>query len=113
MSVYSDLNLAGLIGNRALGNPDFQVLAVENGPGSQVETRTYRQLWKNGHQLARGLTRLGLQAGDCFALLMANHVEFVDAMVAAAITGTIFVPIDPRAKGDKLAYFLNNAQCKG
>ncbi|MGE8154167.1 AMP-binding protein [Pseudomonas vancouverensis] len=113
MTVHSDLNLAGLIGNRALEKPDFAVLAVENGSRSLVETRTYSDLWRNGHRLAWGLSRFGLQPGDCFALLMANHVEFVDAMVAAAITGTVFVPIDPRAKGDKLAFFLDNAKCKG
>lgn len=113
MSQYSDFNFAGLIGNRALSQPDFPVLSVENGTKSPLATRTYAQLWRNGHSLAWGLTRLGLKPGDCFALLMANHAEFVDAMLAAAITGTIFVPIDPRAKGDKLAFFLNNARCKG
>lgn len=113
MSQYSELNLAGLIGNRARSLPDFQVLTVENGDKSPLEVRTYAQLWRNGHSLAWGLTRLGLEPGDSFALLMANHAEFVDAMLAAAITGTIFVPIDPRAKGDKLAFFLNNAHCKG
>lgn len=113
MSQYSDFNLAGLIGNRALSKPDFPVLTVENGGKSQLEMRTYAQLWRNGHRLAWGLTRLGLKPGDSFALLMANHAEFVDAMLAAAITGTVFVPIDPRAKGEKLAFFLNNARCKG
>ncbi|WP_394562098.1 AMP-binding protein [Aquipseudomonas alcaligenes] len=113
MSRYSDLNLAGLIGNRALSNPDFPVLSVENGDKSPAEVRTYAQLWRNGHNLAWGLTRLGLKPGDSFALLMANHAEFVDAMLAAAITGTVFVPIDPRAKGEKLAFFLNNARCQG
>lgn len=113
MSTYSDFNLAGLIGNRVQRSPDLEVLTVENGSKSPAQVRTYRDLWRNGHSLAWGLTKLGLQPGDCFALLMANHAEFVDAMVAAAITGTVFVPIDPRAKGEKLAFFLNNARCKG
>ena len=113
MSHYSDLNLAGLLGNRVVSDPQRCVLTVENGPASPAQTRTYAQLWRNGHRLAWGLSRLGLRPGDCFALLMANHAEFVDAMVAAAITGTVFVPIDPRAKGEKLAFFLNNARCKG
>ncbi|UMZ10607.1 AMP-binding protein [Pseudomonas sp. MPFS] len=112
MSLYSDFNLAGLIGNRAQRQPDLQVLTIENGADFPLQTRTYSQLWRNGHALAWGVTRLGLRPGDSFALLMANHAEFVDAMLAAAITGTVFVPIDPRAKGEKLAFFLNNARCR-
>jgi crotonobetaine/carnitine-CoA ligase len=34
-------------------------------------------------------------------------------MVAASIVGAIFVPIDPRTKGDKLKFMLNFAECKG
>lgn len=113
MTRYSNLDFAGLIGNRALSDPDLDVLTVENGGKSPLQVRTYRRLWQSGHRLAWGLTQLGLKPGDTFALLMANHAEFVDAMLAAAITGTIFVPIDPRAKGEKLAFFLNNARCHG
>lgn len=112
MNAYSELNFAGLIGNRARRQPNLEVLTVENGADFPLQTRTYGQLWRNGHALAWGLTRLGLRPGDCFALLMANHAEFVDAMLAAAITGTVFVPIDPRARGEKLAFFLDNARCR-
>lgn len=113
MSALSELHLTGLIGNRADQRPDFPVLTVENAGRSPLQTRTYAELWRNGHRLAWGLSKLGLKPGDSFALLMANHAEFVDAMLAAAITGTVFVPIDPRAKGDKLAFFLNHAHCRG
>jgi crotonobetaine/carnitine-CoA ligase len=34
-------------------------------------------------------------------------------MIGASISGTVFVPIDPRTKGEKLAYTLRNAGCKG
>ena len=45
--------------------------------------------------------------------MMRNHPEFVEAMVAASITGGVFVPIDPRTRGDKLVYMLHNAGCCG
>ena len=57
---------------------------------------TYRQLWENGQRLAQVLIDRGLRPGEHFALLMANHAEFIDAMVAASISGTVFVPVDPR-----------------
>ncbi len=113
MNARSDTTLANLIANRADSHPDLDVLTIEGGGRREDETRSYRQLWDNGRRLAQALIGLGLEPGQHFALLMANHAEFVDAMVAASISGTVFVPIDPRARGDKLAFFLDDAQCRG
>src|ERR1700704_2168339 len=110
---YSDLIFAGLIGNRASSSPELDVLTIEGGDQRADELRTYRQLWDNGRRLGAGLRQLGLKQGDLFGLLMANHAEFVETMVAASATGTTFVPIDPRTKGDKLAYMLEAANCAG
>ena len=45
--------------------------------------------------------------------MMRNHPEFVESMVAASITATAFVPVDPRTRGEKLVYMLRNAGCRG
>jgi crotonobetaine/carnitine-CoA ligase len=113
MSARAENVLANLIANRFETMPDLPVLTIEGAGARPDEVRTYRQLWQNGQRLAQALLKQGLQPGDHFALLMANHAEFVDAMVAASICGTVFVPIDPRTKGDKLAFMLENARCKG
>ncbi|AXQ28315.1 ATP-dependent acyl-CoA ligase [Solimonas sp. K1W22B-7] len=113
MSRHSELTLAGILANRAAERPDLDVLTIEGGGKRPDEVRSYRQLWNHGRSLAAGLTALGLQQGERFALLMANHAEFVEAMVAAAVSGTVFVPIDPRTRGDKLAYMLRFANCRG
>src|SRR5438552_17912648 len=105
--------LANTIANRVDTLPDLDVLTIEGAGVRADEVRTYRQLWENGQRLAQALIEQGLQPGDHFALLMANHAEFVDAMVAASISGTVFVPIDPRTRGDKLAFMLETAHCKG
>ncbi len=112
-TTYSELTFAGLIGNRALSDPGLDVLTIEGGGQRPDEVRTYQQLWDNGRRLAAGLREQGLKQGELFGLLMANHAEFVETMVAAGITGTVFVPIDPRTKGDKLAYMLKAANCVG
>ena len=104
--------LANVIANRAETVPDFQVLTIEGGGKRSDEVRTYRDLWENGQRLARVLLDQGLQPGEHFALLMANHAEFVEAMVAASIAGLVFVPIDPRTKGDKLRFMLHAARCR-
>lgn len=108
--------LANLIRARAATEPDLDVLTFVDiaADGRFVEEiRTYAQLWQNGQRIAAALKALGMKAGDTFAMVMANHPEFVELMVASSILGAIFVPIDPRTRGDKLAYMLDFAECMG
>ena len=77
------------------------------------EKRSYAELWTNGHKVAHHLLDEKMAQGDSFAIIMQNHPEFVDTMVGSSIIGTIFVPIDPRTKGKKLAFMLNHADCRG
>ena len=94
--------------------PDVQILAnLIRQHSLQEEIRTYQQLWDNGQRIAAWLKAKGVKKGDAFAVVMNNHPEFVDLMVASSILGTIFVPIDPRTRGDKLRFMLDHAECKG
>lgn len=113
MATYHNSTLAGLVAGKLATHADCIVLTIEGAGVRPDETRSYAQLWDNGQRLAGGLRRLGVQRGDMFALLMANHAEFVDAMVAASLLGAVFVPVDPRTRGDKLAYLLATANCRG
>ena len=107
---------ANLIEAKKNESPDldvltFATLAVDGSISSEV--RTYKNLWDNGQRLANALQRAGMAKGDRFALLMQNHPEFVDAMVASSLIGSVFVPIDPRTEGDKLKYMIEFSGCKG
>lgn len=95
--------------------PDPIVTFVEVSASGELveETRTYAELLAAGQRLAGAFCAHGMEQGDAFALIMRNHPEFVEAMVASEIAGTVFVPIDPRTKGDKLAYMLRFSQCRG
>ncbi|MDH5673776.1 MAG: AMP-binding protein [Myxococcales bacterium] len=97
----------------AEANPDLDVLTFEGAGVREDEVRTNRQLVDNAHRIAKALSDRGMEPGDRFALLMQNHPEFVETMIAASITNCVIVPIDPRTRGDKLAYTLNNSNCKG
>ena len=66
--------------------------------GYRTEERSYAQLERNSAALAKRLAALGLRRGDAFALMMANHPEFVEAVVAGAMLGAVFVPIDPNQR---------------
>ncbi len=108
----SELILADIIAVRAERNPDLAVLTFECTERDD-EARTFAELAERGNRLAAALISRGLERGDRFGLMMRNHPEFVEAMVAASISGTVFVPIDPRTKREKLAYTLRNSGCKG
>jgi crotonobetaine/carnitine-CoA ligase len=117
MRERSEMILADLVEIRAEQQPDLDVLTFEHvsldGGATPDEVRTYADLFANGHRIAAELCRRGLGRGERFALMMRNHPEFVEAMIAASISGTVFVPIDPRTRGEKLAYILRNAGCRG
>jgi len=107
----SELILAIIVASRAERNPDFPVLTFECA-GKPDEVLTYAGLQGRANSLAAELIARGLARGDRFGLMMRNHPAFVEAMVAASITGAVFVPIDPRTRGEKLAYTLRNSGCK-
>jgi crotonobetaine/carnitine-CoA ligase len=108
----SESILADIVAIRAERNPDFEVLTFECIEKVD-ESRTYAQLFERGNALAAALIERGFERGDRFGLFMRNHPEFVEAMIAASISGTVFVPIDARTKGAKLAYTLRNSGAKG
>jgi crotonobetaine/carnitine-CoA ligase len=109
--------LADLIQMRAEEKPDLDVLTFEHlsldGGVTPDEVRSYADFATNGNRLAAALVARGMERGDRFALMMRNHPEFVEAMIAASIAGCVFVPIDPRTRGEKLSYMLRNAGCRG
>ncbi len=105
--------LADMIAEKAEAQPDLDVVTFEGGGRFQDEIRTYGALWDNGNRVAAELIARGMEPGDRFALLMRNHPEFIDVMVGASISACVFVPIDPRSRGRKLAYTLTNSDCRG
>ncbi|MFY9397409.1 MAG: AMP-binding protein [Desulfomonilia bacterium] len=92
--------------------PDFPIITFENGehPAEQI---TYADIFLKGCKLAAALKRAGIGKGDRFCLVMRNHPEFLYAMQAASLTGSVVVPIDPRSKGGKLSYQLTDSGAKG
>ena len=115
MRQRSEMILADLVALRAEVNPDLDVLTFEHlslGDGRPDEVLTYAALQQGANRIAHALVARGLDRGDRFGLMMRNHPEFVMALVAASITGCVAVPIDPRTRGEKLAFTLRDAGCR-
>jgi crotonobetaine/carnitine-CoA ligase len=111
-STLSGCVLSRIVRSEADRDPDRLVLVFENGslPAERVSSA---QLTVRGNQVASALAGAGLRRGDRVAVMMRNNPEFVYALIANAQLGLPTVPIDPRARGDRLAYFLDFAECDG
>src|SRR5690554_2191547 len=114
MSEFEHLSLAELVKRGASASPDFDVLKFVH-PGAEGglfhQSRSYLELWRKGQLLAGAISDLGVTGN--VALMMNNHPEFVETMVACSAVAVPFVPIDPRAMGDKLAYMLDHTDSEG
>jgi crotonobetaine/carnitine-CoA ligase len=109
--------LADLIQIRAEQKPDLDVLTFEHlsldGGETPDEVRSYADLYENAQRIAAGLLARGVERGDRVAVMMRNHPEFVETLIACSILGALLVPVDPRTRGEKLAYMLRKAGCSG
>jgi crotonobetaine/carnitine-CoA ligase len=93
-------------------HPDFPVLTFENHPYPD-EILTYSDLVLKGNRLARAMEKMGFGYGDTFSIVMRNHPEVVLSMYAASALGAVLVPIDPRSRGEKLRYQIQDSGSKG
>ncbi|RJP81682.1 MAG: ATP-dependent acyl-CoA ligase [Desulfobacteraceae bacterium] len=114
MSSKAHLNQAiasHLIEMKAEDKPDQEILIFENGDYAH-DILTYKDLYENSNKVARLLLDSGVTKGDTYAVFMRNHPEFVYSMLAGPVIGAIMVPIDPRSRGDRLRFLLDNSNAK-
>ncbi|WP_168449023.1 AMP-binding protein [Spongiibacter thalassae] len=96
--------------------PDAPVLRFVHTDENGVlvsEVRCYRELLRNASTLAAAIAQRSTDSSGNIALMMNNHPEFVEAMLACGILNRAFVPIDPRARGVKLEFMLTHTECTG
>src|SRR5262245_6263189 len=67
---------------------------------------TYRELWAQSGQAARGFLARGMKKGDRLGLWSLNRHEWVVTQLAAARLGAILVNINPGYKAAELRYAL-------
>src|SRR6266542_3817960 len=102
--------LGRLVAARAEAEPDRCCLVFENGD-LPAERITNGEIALQSNKLADDLRVAGLRKGDRVAVMLRNHPEFVYALVACSKLGLAAVPVDPRARGEKLRYFITFAEC--
>ena len=79
-----------------------------------VESETGRLTWGalagRMNQVGRGLLALGLEPGDRVALLMANDLAYVEALMGVMAAGLVAVPLNPGVTEAALAAMLEDAE---
>ena len=103
---------SGLLELRAEENPNRIGLVIDNGGLYPDDRLSYARLAANSFRMARGFQEAGFGKGDKVAMVMRNHPEFVYALAACSMLGMVLVPIDPRAKGEKLTYQLGDSDAR-
>lgn len=70
---------------------------------------SYAQLWQRAQYFAGYLSREGLSAGDCVALLLNNSPDFVAALYGTLLCGGIAVTLNAAAKSREFAAWLEHS----
>ncbi len=70
---------------------------------------SYPELFGAALRAARGLSELGIGAGDRVALLLRNSIEFLEASIATAPLGASAVPINWHWRADEIAHVLSDS----
>jgi amino acid adenylation domain-containing protein len=69
---------------------------------------TYRELDERSNQLAHLLRQKGIKKGDRVGLFFPKAVESLVCMLGALKAGAVYVPLDPQAPPDRIAYIIAN-----
>jgi acyl-CoA synthetase (AMP-forming)/AMP-acid ligase II len=97
------LPIGDLLVRAAATEPDRDAIVF---PG---ERHTYAEVLERATHVTRGLTALGVRAGDHVGLLAPNGIEYVEALFGIALLGGIAVPLNARHKSAELGYIAANA----
>ncbi len=73
-------------------------------------TLTHAELSARAHRLARLLADRGIGPGAIVALALPRSADLVTGLLAVALSGAAYLPLDPDYPADRLAYMLGDAR---
>jgi len=69
---------------------------------------SYRELEERSNQLAHLLLHCGVKKGDRVGLFFPKCVESLVCMLGALKAGAVYVPLDPQAPAERIAYIMGD-----
>ena len=76
------------------------------------ESVSYRELTDRSRQAARLMRSLGASPGSCIAIMMENHLRYLEIAWAAQRAGLRYTTISPRLTVDEVAYILEDSAAR-
>ena len=92
----------------AANRPDHPAV-IMTGSGKQI---TYNEMDAESNRFTRLLRAHGVGAGDAFAVLLENRIEYFTLIWGSQRAGTMLVPISSRLTAPEAAYIIRDAQTK-
>jgi fatty-acyl-CoA synthase len=74
---------------------------------------TWRQLHDRSERLAAALFRRGISFGDRVLIVMLNHTEYIESVLAINALGAIAVPVNFRLTDPEISYIVSDSGAKG
>ncbi|MGH0034917.1 MAG: acyl-CoA synthetase [Myxococcota bacterium] len=93
--------------NLAQKSPDAFALAAPDG-----RDWTRGELLAEANRIAHGLRALGLERGDCVAVVLPNCAEFLAVNLAITQIGLYMTPINNHLTGPEIAYIVGDSGAK-
>ncbi len=92
----------------AANRPDHPAVIMA-GSGQRM---TYREMDEAANRFARLLRARGLSAGDAFAVLLENRIEYFTLIWGSQRAGTMLVPVSTRLTAPEIVYILQDSEAK-
>jgi long-chain acyl-CoA synthetase len=73
---------------------------------------TRGELFSACNQIVHGLRALGLEKGDCIAVVLPNTVEMIELYLAVVQAGWYMTPINHHLTAPEIAYIVNDSEAK-
>ncbi len=77
---------------------------------SQEGRFTFAEIDRLSNRVANALKKEGVRRGDRVAIFLDNSVEAVVSVFGVLRLGAVFLMVNPKTKGDKLTYILNDCR---
>ena len=92
----------------AASRPDHPAV-IMSGSGKQM---TYGEMDAAANRFAQLLRARGIGAGDAFAVLLENRIEYYTLIWGSQRAGTMLVPISSRLTAPEAAYIIRDAEAR-
>ncbi len=101
-----EMTAGGFVGAQAARTPGATAIADDR------EAISYRQLDERSNRLAHYLRLRGVQTDTLVPICMERSTDMIVGILGILKAGGAYVPIDPDYPKERIAYMLNDTNCK-